>query len=51
MRAGHTWTKDGLHLSNRRKNHRELGNHGLPAGCESLERRWRKTDRIGEIRG
>jgi hypothetical protein len=48
--AGHTWSGGGLHLANRRKSRRDRDYHGLPVGCESLERRREKTDRIGEHR-
>jgi hypothetical protein len=49
--TGHTWIGDGWHLANRRKSPRDRDYHGLPAGCESLESREEKTDRIGENRG
>jgi hypothetical protein len=47
MKAGQTWTKGGLHLGNRWKSRRDLDNHALPAGCQTLGRRREKTDRSG----
>ncbi len=44
-------TKGGLHLGNRQKIRRDLDNHGLPADCQTLVRRQKKTDGTGEIRG
>jgi hypothetical protein len=43
--------KRRMALGNRRKSHRDPDNHGLPAGCKSLERRREKADRIVEMRG
>ena len=51
MKTGNTRTKGGWHLGNRQKIRRDLDNHGLPSGYETLVRRREKTDDTGEIRG
>ena len=51
MKTGHAWTQSGLHLGNRRKSPRDLDNHGLPAGCESLVRRGERRIASAKIEG
>ena len=49
--AGEDGTHGGLYLGNRQKRRRDLDNHRLPWGWETLVRRREKTDGTGEMRG